>query len=121
MARIYANENFYRQTIMKLRELGHDVLTTFEAGKANRKIPDEEVLLFAISEKRAVLTFNRKHFMRLHRINPDHHGIIVCTEDADFEALAIRIDDAINTHKEFLDGQLIKIYRPNTPFTPSPP
>lgn len=50
MARIYANENFYRPVVAKLREFGHDVLTTLEAGKANQKIPDEEVLLFAIAE-----------------------------------------------------------------------
>ena len=35
MARIYANENLYRPTVAKLRDLGHDVLTSFEAGNAN--------------------------------------------------------------------------------------
>lgn len=65
MARIYANENFFRPTIHKLRELGHDVLKSLEAGNANQKIPDEEVLRFAIAEKRIMLTLNRKHFIRL--------------------------------------------------------
>jgi Domain of unknown function (DUF5615) len=113
MARIYANENFYRQSVVKLRELGHDVLTSFEAGRANQKIPDEEVLGFAIEEKRCMLTLNRRHFGKLHLLDANHFGIISCTEDSDFEDLANRINDAIVAEKEDLVGKLIKIYRPN--------
>ena len=113
MVRIYANENFYRPVVEKLRQFGHDVLTILEAGKANQKISDEDVLLYAINENRVILTLNRKHFMRLHRLNPDHFGIIVCTEDPDFDALANRINDALEKGRELLEGQLIKIYRPN--------
>jgi len=113
MARIYSNENFFRPTILMLRELGHDVLTSLEAGNANLKIPDEEVLLFAVQEERIMLTLNRRHLMRLHRLNPDHFGLIVCTEDADFEALAIRIHEAIEAIGDKMQGTLIKIYRPN--------
>ena len=50
----------------------HDVLTVQEAGRANQKIPDSDVLAFATSSKRAVITENRKDFFRLHRIQPDH-------------------------------------------------
>ncbi|HEY9850222.1 MAG TPA: DUF5615 family PIN-like protein [Leptolyngbyaceae cyanobacterium] len=53
---------------MFLRALGHDVLTVQEAGNANQGMPDSDVLAFATSEKRAVLTQNRKDFFRLHRI-----------------------------------------------------
>ena len=111
MAKLYANENFYLPVVQRLREQGHDVLTTGEAGQANRKIPDEAVLAYAIQENRILLTFNRKHFIRLHRINPAHTGIIVCTEDPDFAALAERIHQALTTNIT-LDGQLIRIYRP---------
>lgn len=113
MASIYANENFYRPVVAKLREMGHDVLTSLEARQANKKVPDEHVLLFAISEKRVMLTLNRRHFMRLHRLNSQHFGIIVCTEDADFEALAVRINEVLERGGE-LENQLVKIYRPNT-------
>ncbi len=34
MARLYANENFPRQVVIILRDLGHDVLTVQEAGNA---------------------------------------------------------------------------------------
>ena len=113
MARIYANENFYRPVVARLRELGHDMLTSLEAGRANKKVPDEEVLEFAIAEKRAVLTLNRRHFGRLHLTNPAHFGIIACTEDADFEGLAQRVHAAISEVSS-LDNQLVKICRPNT-------
>ena len=66
MARFYSNENFPLRTVMKLRELGHDVLTPSEAGNANRRIADEALLAYAVSGNRAVLTINRKHFIALH-------------------------------------------------------
>lgn len=66
MARLYADENFSRRVVLILREYGHDVLTAQEAGKADQKIPDEDVLAYSTEFKRAVLTSNRKHFIRLH-------------------------------------------------------
>jgi predicted nuclease of predicted toxin-antitoxin system len=113
MAKLYSNENFYRPVVLILRELGHDVLTSLEAGRANQKIPDEQVLEFAISEERCVLTLNRKHFAKLHLINSEHFGIIACTEDPDFEGLALRIHQVIESVDNNLAGRLIKIYRPN--------
>jgi predicted nuclease of predicted toxin-antitoxin system len=72
MARFYANEQFSFPTVNHLRSLGHDVLTTSEAGQSNQGIPDPEVLAFAQAQRRAVLTLNRKDFIRLHRQVPDH-------------------------------------------------
>ncbi|GAB4203494.1 MAG: hypothetical protein Fur006_57930 [Coleofasciculaceae cyanobacterium] len=40
MARLYADEQFPRETVLALRTLGHDILTVQEAGKANQQIPD---------------------------------------------------------------------------------
>ena len=111
MARIYANENFPLPTVEELRRLGHDVLTTFESGRAGQKIPDEEVLPFAIGEDRAVVTHNRRHFVRLHGKTPGHRGIIVCTMDSDFVGLAKRIHAEIR-QKPTLDGLLLRINRP---------
>lgn len=112
MARIYSNENFHREVVIQLRELGHDVLTSLEAGKANQGIPDEEVLAFAIQEERVLLTFNRLHFQRLHRQTAGKHaGIIVCRMDNDTGALALRIHEAISNEKA-LDGQLLRVNRP---------
>ncbi len=110
MARLYANENF-ALPVVELRRLGHDVLTIQESGKGNQAVPDEVVLSFAVSENRAVLTLNRKHFVRLHNANQDHSGIIVCTFDPDFTGRAARIHSAIESLPQ-LDGKLIRVSRP---------
>ena len=76
MARFYSNENFPLRAIQSLRALGHDVLTSLEAGRANQRIPDAEVLRFATEEGRAVLTLNRLDFFRLHRdVEGRHAGV----------------------------------------------
>jgi hypothetical protein len=67
MARLYANENFPLPAVEELRQLGHDVLTTYESGQAGQATPDEDVLAFAVAEGRVLVTLNRKHFVRLHR------------------------------------------------------
>ncbi len=36
MASHYSNENFSRRVVAQLRLLGHDLLTSFEAGRANQ-------------------------------------------------------------------------------------
>lgn len=111
MARLYANENFPMPVVAELRRLGHDVLSSLDAGHSNQALPDDEVLRFAIQENRAILTLNRKHFIRLHHVDQNHEGIIVCTVDADFEAQAARIEMAIN-EREGLACQLIRVNRP---------
>ena len=84
MSRLYANENFPHPVVLELRRLGHDVLTVQETGKADQALPDEAVLKLAADEGRAVLTINRLHFIRLHRSQPHHAGIVVCTFAPDF-------------------------------------
>lgn len=110
MTRLYSNENFPLTTVQELRKLGHDVLTSFDAGNAGAKIADPEVLAFAISSQRVLLTLNRRHFIRLHNESDAHSGIIVCTFNPNFTALAKRIDDALKTNVE-TKGKLIRINR----------
>ncbi len=111
MARFYSNENFPLPVAETLRTLGHDVLTIQETGRANQSLPDKDVLEFATKEQRAVLTLNRLHFIRLHREQPNHAGIVVCTFDPDFAAQAERIHEAV-AGKESLAGQLMRVNRP---------
>jgi hypothetical protein len=111
MARFYSDEDFPLRAVLHLRGLGHDVLTVQESGLANRGTPDSDVLAFAISQGRAVLTMNRKHFIRLHRDRPGHSGIVVCTADPDVLALAERIDRAA-AQGYSMAGQLVRINRP---------
>lgn len=111
MARLYSNENFPLPVVQELRNLGHDVLTVREAGNADQAIPDDEVLAFATAESRGVLTLNRRAFIHLHNVQPNHAGIIVCTYDADFPGQAQRIHQAIETQAT-LAGQLLRVNRP---------
>jgi len=111
MARLYANESFPCPVVEELRRLGHDVLTVRETGKADQAMPDDAVLAFARESGRAVLTLNRRHFVRLHQADPHYHGIIACTFDADLSALAARVDVAAR-HRESLSGELIRVNRP---------
>ncbi len=111
MARVYANENFPFPVVEELRRLGHDVVTSLESGNAGRAVPDPEVLAFAVSRQRVLVTLNRRHFIGLHRGNSSHFGIIVCTFDPGFEALARRINDALIQQSD-MSGQLVRINRP---------
>ena len=113
MARIYANENMDLEVVGILRKLDHDALLTIEVGNANKGIPDEEVLLFAHSQKRIVLTFNYQDFKKLHYRFKEHSGIIICKVDRDTESLAQRIHKAIEDASGTLDNQLVRIVRPN--------
>lgn len=110
MTRLYADENFPFPVVNELRRLGHDILTLQESGKARQAIPDEVVLALASAEQRAVLTLNRKHFIQLHRVIPEHAGIIVCTFDPDFTGQAQRIHGALEP-LETLFNQLIRVNR----------
>jgi hypothetical protein len=111
MARLYTNENFPRPAAEELRRLGHDVLTVQEAGYSGQAISDEQVLDFAAGQERAVVTLNRKHFLRLHQERPSHAGIVVCTFDPDFSGQACRIHDALE-EQDSLVGKLIRVNRP---------
>jgi predicted nuclease of predicted toxin-antitoxin system len=111
MARLYMDEQFPKVVSQLLREMGHDVLTVQEAGKGNLGIPDEEVLAFTISENRSVLTINRYDFIRLHRADSQHYGIIVCTNDPDRPRMASRLNEVI-VDRESLQGNLIRVVCP---------
>jgi Domain of unknown function (DUF5615) len=112
VARFYTNENIPLQVVTELRRLGHDVLTSLDAGTANAAVPDLEVLAFAATDSRILLSHNRRHFLTLHRNRMvDHAGIVVCTVDPDFSRLAQRIHETVTTAPETLN-QLIRVNRP---------
>ena len=112
MASFYADENFRYPVVEQLRRLGHDVLTSQEAGHAGQGIDDELVLNEAWAMLRILLTQNRVDFKKLHRKGLDHRGIVVCTYDRDAAALAHRIDQAVSDEEP--GGRwLVSVVRPN--------
>ncbi|MEM7736768.1 MAG: DUF5615 family PIN-like protein [Deinococcota bacterium] len=86
--KFYSDENFPFATVDSLRDLGHDVLTSLDTGRAGQAIPDEAVLGYAVQEGRALLTLNRRDFIKLHTQSAEHTGIVVCKFDPDYTALA---------------------------------
>jgi hypothetical protein len=107
MASLYADENFPSAVVVRLRTLGHDVLTAREAGHQGSS--DMQILAFATALSRAVLTLNRRHFIRLHTQVASHKGILDCTND-EAVVLADRIHQAIAANPG-LDNQLLRINR----------
>ena len=111
MARLYADEDCSSPVVQRLRQLGHDMLTAHEAGQAGQGIVDTAVVACATAAGRAVVTFNRCHFIRLHAEVASHAGIIVCTRDDDVLALADRIHHQLQSAPT-LQAQLLRINRP---------
>jgi hypothetical protein len=110
VAQLLADENFPYPAVEALRHLGHDVVTLAELGQAHQAVPDTVVLDLAIAAGRAIVTLNRRHFIRLHGRKPDHAGIVICSFDRDFEAQARRIDETVRGLAG-LDGVLLRIAR----------
>jgi Domain of unknown function (DUF5615) len=111
LAHLHSDEDFPGPTVEELRRLGHDVVTAAEVGRAGLGIPDDDVLAFAHAAGRAVLTHNRTDFRHLHGAGHPHSGVLICTRDGDFAALAARIDTAIAVEGE-LAGKLVRVVRP---------
>ena len=68
--------------------------------------------MFAISQERSILTINRIDFIRLHRHDDNHFGIVVCTNNRNWEQFAERIDGTVRA-EESLQGKLIRVVRPS--------
>src|SRR5436305_5703185 len=90
---LYADEDFPLPAVEELRRLGHDVLTAQEDGRSAALDPD--VLARAHALGRAVLTYNRRHYERLHRQGEAHSGIVSATQDRNHPALAARVHAAL--------------------------
>ncbi|MBE9068536.1 DUF5615 family PIN-like protein [Leptolyngbya cf. ectocarpi LEGE 11479] len=117
--RFYANENLTAELVETLRQLGHDVLTSYEAGNANQRIPDDQVLATATADGRAVLTFNRDDFLALHRQGVDHGGIVVCKDDSRVGELGKVLHDYLTT-QESLRNRLLRVLQKNQPGSSQP-
>jgi hypothetical protein len=110
MARLYSDEDVPEELNDLLRLLGHDVVSVSQLGRKGGD--DAQVLADAITEGRAVVTFNRWDFDRLHRASAAHEGIISCTRDDDPAALATRIDRAIQVEAT-LAGKHVRVNLPS--------
>ncbi len=110
MIKLYADEQFLLAVVKLLREMNYDIIRVQDVGKAGLKIPDLEVLQFATTENRAILTLNRTDFIKLHYNYPNHAGIIICRDDRNWQRMANKIHQEISSFNS-LTGKLIRINR----------
>lgn len=117
--RFYANENLSAELVETLRQLGHDVLTSYEAGNANQRFPDDQVLNTATVDDRAVITFNRDDFLTLHRSGAGHSGILICKDDCDSQGLGQVLQEYL-MNQNTLRNRLLRILQKNQPGSSHP-
>jgi predicted nuclease of predicted toxin-antitoxin system len=67
-----------------LRRRGVDAVSVYEVDRANRRIPDDEQLVYAAREGRVLVTYNRNDYQALdgqwRADGRSHAGIIWCSE-----------------------------------------
>jgi hypothetical protein len=88
----YADEDVDVRIVAALRERGFDVLSAAEAGLLRRK--DEEQLAFAAASGRVLISFNRRHFRRLHprflEVGRRHAGMALLPKGRHLERSIVR-------------------------------
>lgn len=114
MIDLYSNENFPIDMVSLLRNLGYDVLTSYDAGQANQGLPDESVLTYATENNRVVITLNRQDFIDLHRSSEDHNGIIICKDDRNYTD-QVQVLHAYLETQNSLENRLIRVLKQNQP------
>ncbi len=65
MVRLCFDEDVHKKIALALRLRGYDVISVHEV--KNQGIPDYTQLEYAVSEQRAIFTFNIGDFQRLHK------------------------------------------------------
>ena len=115
MIQFYSNENLPLDLVKALRNLGYNVLTSYEAGQANQGIPDDEVLAYATAQNRSIITLNRDEFLAMHRIGVNHSGIIICKDDRDYFGQAETLHTYLERKIEDLENRLIRVQKQNRP------
>ncbi|MEG4028717.1 MULTISPECIES: DUF5615 family PIN-like protein [unclassified Microcoleus] len=118
MLKFYSNENFPIEMVNLLRSRGYDVLTSYEAGQANQKIPDDEVLMYATNAGRIVITENRQDFMNLHFTTSNHAGIVICKADRDYAGKVQVLHDFFTQDKQPMDNRLLRVMKQNLKGSP---
>lgn len=71
-----------KRLVNLLRQAGHNVVTVNEADLMGQS--DPVVLNYASNNNRILLTFNCCDFQTLHRVTPEHSGILAMYRDADY-------------------------------------
>ena len=78
--KLYLNENLSWKIAFALRQLGYDVISSYEAGLNESSDPIQ--MAFAVSEKRTIITNNFADFRALdddyYARGETHYGVVFC-------------------------------------------
>jgi hypothetical protein len=81
--KLYLNEHLSPRLASELRRYGFDALSSHEAERLSD--PDDGQFAFAVSQQRAMVTFNVGDFVRLHQQytadGREHWGVVLSTEE----------------------------------------
>ncbi len=81
--KLFIDEDSQDRILVKLlRNAGHDVVTVNEVGMNGQ--PDPVIFAYAREKNRLLFTFNCDDFEALHLAKPNHPGILVVYQEADF-------------------------------------
>ena len=98
--RLFTDENIRKALAQALRSRGYDVESCHDATRDNLRISDEQQLVYATQQGRAILTFDIEDFFQLERswkaAGRQHAGIIVAREIRDFGLLVRRVQSHLD-------------------------
>ena len=79
MIKLYLDEDVHKKVATALRLKGYDVVSSHEVQR--QSLSDNQQLAYAVSENRAIFSFNAGDFNRLHKEQaakgPHHYGILL--------------------------------------------
>ena len=110
IARLYFDEDADARLAAALRQRGYDVVTTAEVGLLEAS--DEEQLVYAASQKRALVTHNTRHFPGVHaawvEAGREHWGVVILIGHSAVGAWLRRMENLLNRFSaEELQKQLL--------------
>lgn len=96
-----------------MRSRDYDVLTSYEAGQANKKIPDNVVLEYATHAGRIAIAENRQDFLTLHSTTSNHAGIVICKADRDYAGKVQALHDFLTRDTFPMANRLLRVMKQN--------
>ena len=105
---LYFDEDVSVGIVENLRTRGFDVLSVRDAGARGRS--DDEQMLYAVSQKRAIVTHNRVDFEKQHvkllENGMQHYGVIIAKRRRDTEAVSKLLELLDTVTAEEMKNQL---------------
>lgn len=99
MVKLYLDEDVHKKVAVALRLKGYDVVSAHEVQK--QSLADWQQLSYAVSQERAIFTFNAGDFARLHQeymVKGLHHFGIILSKQLPLSETVKRLTKFLFTH-----------------------